>query len=152
MSAASFYERHFSDPRRERGFLSALGFTTAFATARAITHAIKAGVFPGGNMSAGGTHIHHSTFGIFGLLGVGYAWTYRRAIGDASQSRWPSRISAAGYGVAAALTLDEFALWLNLEDDYWSQEGRKSIDAVALFAGLLAMGVAGRSGLLLVLL
>jgi hypothetical protein len=147
VSVESFFERHLSDPRRERGFVSALGFTAAFGTARAITHAIKHGVGPFGNMSAGGTHIHHSTFGIFGLLGVGYAWTYRRGIGDPSQSRWPSRISAAAYGVAAALTLDEFALWLNLEDDYWNDEGRKSIDAVALFLGCLAMGMAGRSAL-----
>jgi hypothetical protein len=46
--------------------------------------------------------------------------------------------------VASALTLDEFALWLDLEDDYWNKEGRKSIDAVAIFAGLLTIGVAGR--------
>jgi hypothetical protein len=143
----SFYERHFSDPRRERAFLSALGFTTAFAAARGITHAIRAGVGPFHNVSAGGTHIHHSTFGIFGLLGVGYTWTYRRAIGNPEQRRWESRISAAAYGVASALTLDEFALWLDLHDDYWDKQGRKSIDAVALFGGVLAMGVAGRSAL-----
>jgi hypothetical protein len=141
-----FYQRHLSDPKRERGFLSALGFTTAFATARAITHAIRAGVGPFQNISAGGTHIHHSTFGIFGLLGVGYIWTYRWGIGNhPPESRWGSRISATAYGVASALTLDEFALWLDLKDDYWNKQGRKSIDAVALFGGLLAMGVAGRS-------
>jgi hypothetical protein len=143
-----FYARHLSDPTRERGFLSALGFTSAFATARCVTHAIRAGVGPFRNMSVGGTHIHHSTFGIFGLLGVGYAWTYRHGIGNhPPQSRWASRVSAMAYGVASALTLDEFALWLDLKDDYWSKQGRKSIDAVALFAGLLAMSVAGRSGL-----
>jgi hypothetical protein len=143
----SFYQRHLSDPRRERGFLSALGFTTAFAAARGITHAIRAGVGPFRNISAGGTHIHHSTFGILGLLAVGYVWTYRLGIGDPSQSRWASRVSATAYGIAGALTLDEFALWLDLKDDYWDKQGRKSIDAVALFAGLLTMGVAGRSGL-----
>ena len=143
----SLYTRHLSDPRRERGFLSAVGFTTAFATARGITHAIRAGVGPFGNISAGGTHIHHSTFGIFGLLGVGYFWTYRLGIGNPEQRRWHSRASAVLYGVASALTLDEFALWLDLEDDYWSQQGRKSIDAVAIFAGLLTMGVAGRGAL-----
>ena len=67
------YRRHFADCRRERAFLSAVGFTTAFATARGVTHAIKAGVGPFHNISSGGTHIHHSTFGILGLLGVGYA-------------------------------------------------------------------------------
>jgi hypothetical protein len=142
-----FYARHFSDARRERGFLSALGFTTAFATARGVTHAIRAGVGPFRNISAGGTHIHHSTFGILGLLGVGYAWTYRLGIGDPGEPSWESRASAVVYGVASALTLDEFALWLDLKDDYWDRQGRKSIDAVALFAGLLTMGVLGQGAL-----
>jgi len=143
----SFYERHFSDPRRERAFLSATGFTAAFGIARGITHAIRAGVGPFHNVSAGGRHIHHSTFGIIALLGVGYVWTYQWAIGTDRQRRWASRVSAAGYGVASALTLDEFALWLDLQDDYWDKQGRKSIDAVALFGGLLTMGVAGRTAL-----
>jgi hypothetical protein len=141
------YARHFSDPRRERAFLSAVGFTTAFATARAITHAIRAGVGPFHNISKGGTHIHHSTFGIFGLLGLGYIWTYRFGLGPSLGRRWPSRITATTYGVASALTLDEFALWLDLHDDYWDKQGRKSIDAVAIFGGLLTMGVAGRGAL-----
>jgi hypothetical protein len=42
------------------------------------------------------------------------------------------------YGAGAALTLDEFALWLNLRDVYWAPEGRTSIDAVILFGALLA--------------
>lgn len=147
MPITEFYSRHLADPRRERGFLSALGFTTAFATARGITHAIRAGRGPFRNISAGGTHVHHSTFGIFGLLGVGYVWVYRYGLGEHPGSRWASRVSAAGYGVAAALTLDEFALWLDLKDDYWDSQGRKSIDAVAVFAGLLTMSVAGRSAL-----
>jgi hypothetical protein len=46
--------------------------------------------------------------------------------------------------VGAALTLDEFALWLNLEPDaYWSREGRLSIDAVILFGSVLAVGAWG---------
>ena len=120
------YERHFSDPQRERAFLSAVGFTTAFATARGITHAIRAGVGPFHNISKGGTHIHHSTFGILGLLGIGYLWTYQVGVGVGQCHRWPSRLSASTYGIAAALTLDEFALWLDLHDDYWDKQGRKS--------------------------
>jgi hypothetical protein len=141
------YERHFSDPRRERALLSAIAFTTTFATARGITHAIRAGVGPFHNISEGGRHIHHSTFGILGLLGLGYASTYRWGIGPEPGGRWPSRITTTLYGVASALTLDEFALWLDLHDDYWDKQGRKSIDAVAIFGGLLTMGVAGRGAL-----
>jgi hypothetical protein len=145
-TCGGLYSRHLSNPRQERAFLSAAGFTTAFAVARGITHAIRAGRGPFHNISAGGTHIHHSTFGIFGLLGIGYLWTYRIGIGNRNPE-WASRVTAAAYGVAAALTLDEFALWLDLHDDYWDKQGRKSIDAVALFGGLLTMGVAGRDAL-----
>ena len=144
MGELSFYERHFSDCRRERAFLSASGFTAAFATARGITHAIRAGVGPFHNISEGGRHIHHSTFGILGLLGVRLRLDLpARRSGPPPGGRWPSRVSARAYGVASALTLDEFALWLDLHDDYWDKQGRKSIDAVAIFGGLLAMGVAG---------
>jgi len=48
------------------------------------------------------------------------------------------------YGVAAALTLDEFALWLNLSDVYWQREGRESFEAMALFGGLLSIGLFGK--------
>jgi hypothetical protein len=47
------------------------------------------------------------------------------------------------YGVGAALTLDEFALWLNLKDVYFVRAGRSSIDAVFLFGSLLAIGAWG---------
>ena len=47
--------------------------------------------------------------------------------------------------MAAALTLDEFALWLNLRDVYWEREGRESFEALALFGGLLAIGIFGRA-------
>ena len=55
-----------------------------------------------------------------------------------------SRLMSVGYGVGAALTLDEFAIWLDLEPDaYWSSEGRLSIDAVILFGAVLAVGAGG---------
>jgi hypothetical protein len=51
---------------------------------------------------------------------------------------------SVSYGVGAALTLDEFAIWLDLEPDaYWSRSGRLSIDAVILFGALLAVGAWG---------
>ncbi len=53
--------------------------------------------------------------------------------------------AAALFGAGAALTLDEFALWLHLEDVYWTAEGRSSVDAVmlALLVGLLGFVVIG---------
>jgi hypothetical protein len=142
MSAMQVYERLTGDAQQERALLSAIGFTTAFAACRGITHAIRANVGPFHNISSkGGTHIHHSTFGIFGLLGIGYLWTNRIFVGNDAPPRWGSRVTAAAYGVAGALTLDEFALWLDLHDDYWDAQGRKSIDAVALFGGFLSISV-----------
>ena len=52
-------------------------------------------------------------------------------------------LDALGVQHRAALTLDEFALWLNLKDVYWAREGRESIDAVVLFGALLAIGAWG---------
>jgi len=61
---------------------------------------------------------------------------------DGRQTR-SSRLSAVLYGSGSALTLDEFALWLNLQDVYWQGAGRESIDAVVIFAALLSVGIWG---------
>ena len=87
------YRRHLANPRRERAFLSAAGFTTAFATCRIVTHSIRAGIGPFRNMSVGGRHLHHSTFGILGGMGLGYIWTYQFALGVDPQKRAASRAS-----------------------------------------------------------
>ena len=92
-----------------------------------------------------GRHIHHLVWGILLLLLVGYSWLMQIGTGTPSTSVWMGRLSCILYGVAAALTLDEFALWLNLRDVYWEREGRESIEAMAVFGGLLGMGFFGRS-------
>jgi hypothetical protein len=131
--------RLMDDPRQERAFLSTIGFTGGFAACRGITHAIRHHIPPFHNLSSkGGTHIHHSTFGILGLLGIGFLWTQQVWTGHDDAPRWGSRITAGTFGIAAALTLDEFALWLDLHDDYWDAKGRKSVDAAIIFGGLLA--------------
>ena len=136
------YRYHFGEHRRERQFISTGGFFMTFAVTRAITHAIKAGKGPFHNIGGkGGTHIHHMTFGIIAILGVGYLWVLQ--IGISSSRRPSSRLTSFLYGSGAALTLDEFALWLNLEDDYWTAKGRESIDAVVLFGTLLSLGALG---------
>jgi hypothetical protein len=66
-------------------------------------------------------------------------------LGIGESSRRASTLTAMLYGVAAALTTDEFALWLNLEDVYWTRKGRQSIDATVLFGSLLLIGVHGWS-------
>jgi hypothetical protein len=136
----ALYYRHFGDRRRERQLLSTGAFFATFATVRAITHAIRAERGPFRNITPGGRHIHHMTFGIAGLLSVGYLWMLEIGVREERRS---SRVTAAVYGSGAALTLDEFALWLNLADDYWTKQGRESIDAVALFGSLLVLSVLG---------
>ncbi len=137
---AAIYRRCYGgQPRRERMLLSTLGFFNAFAGARAVTHAIRAERGPFRNITPGGRHIHHMTFGIAGLLLCGYLWANEVGMGDGPGQRTASRVTSVLYGVGAALTLDEFALWLNLEDDYWTKQGRESIDAVVLFGTLLML-------------
>jgi hypothetical protein len=137
----SLYHKHFHDRRKERQLFSTGSFFLTFAAVRAITHAIRAERGPFRNITPGGRHIHHMTFGITGLLTVGYLWMLEVGVSD---DRRFSRMTAAVYGSGAALTLDEFALWLNLEDDYWTKQGRESIDAVALFGSLLVLSVLGK--------
>jgi len=137
----SLYYKHFGDRRKERQLFSTGAFFVTFGTVRGITHAIRAQRGPFRNITPGGRHIHHMTFGIAGLLTVGYLWLLE--IGTNEQRRG-SRITSVVYGIGAALTLDEFALWLNLEDDYWTKQGRESIDAVVLFGSLLTLSVLGK--------
>jgi hypothetical protein len=140
----ALYHKHLDDPRQERLFLGNIGFLAAFVTVRGITHAIRAGRGPFRNVMPGGHHIHHMTFGIVGLLLTGYTWNAQVALGTDRVHRRGSRVSAVGYGMASALTLDEFALWLNLADDYWTKQGRESIDAIVLFGSLLSFSALGK--------
>lgn len=140
------YYEYFDDRRKERQLFSAGAFFVTFAATRAITHAIRAERGPFKNVQGpGGKHIHHMTFGIVGLLSVGYLWLLEVGV---SEERRSSRITASFFGSGAALTLDEFALWLNLEDVYWAKQGRESIDAVVLFGSLLSLSVLGKGFLL----
>jgi hypothetical protein len=138
---AAIYRRHFGDRRKERQLLSTSSFVCTFAAVRAITHAIRAERGPFRNITPGGRHIHHMTFGIAGLISVGYLWLLEIGI---DERRRASRLTSLAYGAGAALTLDEFALWLNLEDDYWTEQGRESIDAVVIFGSLLVLSLLGR--------
>jgi len=133
------YRFHFKEERRERLFLASLGFLVTFGIVRGITHLIRAGVGPFQNVTSGGLHIHHLVWGILLLMAVGYLWLIEAGVG----SNWVASVTAVAYGVGAALTLDEFALWLNLQDVYWQGAGRESIDAVVLFGAFLSVGVWG---------
>ncbi len=137
------YREHLPETRRERLFLASVGFFLTFAIVRTLTHAIHAGRGPFHDISMGGRHIHHMVWGILLLLMVGYCWLVEIGTGQGGGPTWIGRLLALLYGAGAALTLDEFALWLNLRDVYWQREGRESIGAVFLFGSLLSIGVWG---------
>ncbi|HZT96056.1 MAG TPA: ClpX C4-type zinc finger protein [Chloroflexota bacterium] len=139
---ADLYRIHFRDVRRERQFLASISFFLTFAAVRFIVRSIQHGGGPFHNVSAGGKHIHHLVWGILGLLLVGYAWLSQVGTGERPPRRW-MRLTSVLYGMGSALTLDEFALWLNLSDVYFTPEGRESIDAVALFGSFLSIGFWG---------
>jgi hypothetical protein len=133
------YQRDIVDTGKVPQFLILISFLLAFLAVRFITHSIRDQRFRrifrnvGGK---GGRHIHHLVWGILLLLISGYlALAF-----DPDRVR---NLLAVLFGVGAALTLDEFALWLNLEDVYWAKQGRSSVDAVIVFATLLGMILLG---------
>jgi hypothetical protein len=144
--AVEIYRDSFKDKRRERLFLSSVSFFTTFAATRAITHAIRDGVGPFHNLSVGGRHFHHLVLGIAGLLGTGYLWVVQINTSGKTEGTDDAlcKFTSILYGGSSALTLDEFALWLDLEDVYWAKQGRESVDVVMLFGGLLSIGLWGR--------
>ena len=128
------------EPGRECAFLLLLAFLISFLFIRTSARLIRdpnVTWWPG-NVEAGGLHIHHLVWGISLLLLAGFT----AFVSDLYAPWW--QITSIGFGIGVGLTLDEFALWLRLDDVYWSDEGRESIDAVivaALLAGLVVLGV-----------
>jgi hypothetical protein len=126
-----------------------LAILITFLTTRTVTRLIRsgAGAKAGlGNVRIAGNHIHHQVFGILIIIGTGIVLVSEMPRGAALDA------AAAVFGVGVGLTVDEFALWLHLDDVYWTSEGRKSVDAifcVLVVTGTLIGGasfVTGRAG------
>ena len=132
------------DRPRRRLFLASVSFFLTFLAVRLLVSAIVHHVGPFSYVEVGGRHIHHLVWGIFLLLICGYGELTEAGDGSSTSAIFLSRLLALGYGSGAALTLDEFAIWLNLDAAaYWTRQGRESIDAIVLFGALLAMGAWG---------
>lgn len=142
-AAGEFLHRHIPDTPRRRILLAAIAFFLTFAGVRALTWSIHNNIGPFHNIEMRGRHIHHLVFGILLLLLVGYGWMVDAGGEPHGWRLAMRRLLCVVYGSAAALTLDEFALWLNLRDVYWAREGRSSLDAAVLFAAFLIIGFAG---------
>lgn len=112
--------------------LCMVAFIITFLVTRMIVRMIRSGRGPFTDNSVGGVHVHHVVPGIIlmivgGLLaigGMGVGW---------------DNVAAVIFGMGLALVLDEFALILHLQDVYWEQEGRLSVDAVFVLAGFMLL-------------
>jgi hypothetical protein len=121
-------------------FLVLAGFILSFAFIRMSTRLArspKVPWWPGSIVSDSGVHLHHLVFGIVTMMVAG-------SLGFLAYGNSPwAEICAFAFGVGAGLTIDEFALWVYLDDVYWAEEGRSSIDATVIAAagmGLVLLG------------
>jgi hypothetical protein len=123
-----------------------LAILLTFLIARFVTRTIRSGSGGRaglGNVSIGGNHIHHQVFGILIIIGTGIVLISQEPHGAGLDA------AAAVFGIGVGLTVDEFALWLHLEDVYWTDQGRKSVDAifcVLVITGALIGGVGFMTG------
>jgi hypothetical protein len=133
------YDHHIQVPGKETHFLILLAFVCSFGFIRTSAHMIHAQVswWPGNVETKSGTHVHHLVWGILLLLSMGYL-----GISTDLPSPWFEFVAIA-FGIGMGLTMDEFALWLNLQDVYWTDKGRQSIDAVVITTGLLVIALIG---------
>jgi hypothetical protein len=110
--------------------MALFGFILTFIAARAVVFLIMARRVPNLYFFLEGTHVHHLNYGIFLLAAVGGYGVFRRPGGRAAE------MTALLYGVAMALTFDEFGMWLHLGGSYWQ---RASVDAVIVVAALMGL-------------
>ena len=143
---ASFISQLWDDQLVEHGrqyhFLVLVGFVGSFGFIRLSTRLMRSPRvpwWPGSIVSEGGLHVHHHVFGIVTMMVAGVVSFALTDVGF-----W-YELCALAFGIGLGLTIDEFALWLHLDDVYWAEEGRSSIDAtlIAVAAmGLILLGAA----------
>ncbi|MHC3474537.1 hypothetical protein ACYF6T_38400 [Streptomyces sp. 7R007] len=130
-------QRNIVEPGKLPLLLALTAFVLTFLVTRVITRLIRAGKGPFGNVKAGGLHIHHIVPGVVLSVvgGFGAVASGRHGFGAA--------VCAVLFGTGAGLVLDEFALILHLDDVYWTEEGRKSVEVVVVTAALVGLVLSG---------
>ncbi|MGW4704254.1 hypothetical protein [Streptomyces sp. NPDC004285] len=136
-----WFSRNIVEPGKLPTLLALTSFVLTFLVTRTITRLIRAGKGPFKNVSSGGVHIHHVVPGVVltVLGGFGAVASDRHGLGAA--------VFAVVFGIGAGLVLDEFALILHLDDVYWSEDGRKSVEVVVLTTALVGLTLSGFSPL-----
>jgi hypothetical protein len=137
---ADFWNNHILAHERQGVFLVLVGFILSFAFIRMSTRLMrspKVPWWPGSVSTGGGVHLHHLVFGIVAMMVAG-------TLGFAVHGESPyAEFCGFFFGVGAGLTIDEFALWVYLDDVYWAEEGRSSIDATVIAAAVIGLVVVG---------
>ncbi|MFE2359048.1 hypothetical protein [Streptomyces parvulus] len=132
-----WWHRNILEPGKLPLLLALGSFVLTFVITRVITRLIRAGKGPFGNVQAGGVHIHHVVPGVLLTVvgGFGAVAGGRHGFG--------SGLAAVVFGIGVGLVLDEFALILHLDDVYWTEAGRQSVEVVVLTAALVGLVLAG---------
>jgi hypothetical protein len=137
---SDFWDDQLVAHDRQWLFLVLLGLLLSFGFIRLSTRLMRSPRvpwWPGSVVSEGGVHVHHLVFGIVLMILAG-------TISFAGFATSPIyEICAFAFGVGIGLTIDEFALWLYLDDVYWSERGRSSVDAAVLAASFLGLVLLG---------
>ncbi|MFF1447000.1 hypothetical protein ACFVYF_02340 [Streptomyces sp. NPDC058274] len=129
--------RNIVEPGKLPLLLALASFVLTFVITRVVVRLIRAGKGPFGNVKAGGLHIHHVVPGVVLTVigGFGAVASARHGFGACA--------FAVVFGMGAGLVLDEFALILHLDDVYWSEAGRKSVEVVVVTAALVGLVLGG---------
>ena len=146
MLAANFISDFWNDQLvandRQWVFLVLAGLVVSFGFIRISTRLMrspKVPWWPGSIVSEGGVHVHHLVFGIVLMMVAGTVSFAGFAVTPIYE------ICAFAFGVGIGLTIDEFALWLYLDDVYWAKQGRQSVDAVVIVVAFIAPGADRRA-------
>jgi hypothetical protein len=122
---------------RGAAFIVLLAFLVAFLAIRTSARLTRSVSWWPGGVQSGGVHLHHLVWGICLMMLSGFL-----AFAAPLHAPW-WHIDAVAFGIGVGFTLDEFALWVHLEDVYWTEEGRSSVDAVVVAFGFAALVVIG---------
>lgn len=123
-------DRVAAQSQRHIARLALTTFVLTFIGARILVFLIMSHGVPDIYVHVRGTHLHHLNYGIFLLSALGGYLLLRRPAGRKLD------VAAALYGIAMALTFDEFGMWIHLGGSYWQ---RASWDAVTVVAGVFAL-------------
>ena len=133
-----WFERAIVDTGRLPLFLGFVAFIVTFVVTRGVTRMIRAGRGPfHDNVSSSGVHVHHAVPGVLLLVCGGFL-----AVGAHGATGW-AELAGVLVGVGTSLVLDEFALILRLDDVYWAEEGRISVEMIALAVACLGLVLVG---------